>query len=239
MKSMLIIGHRGAAGLAPENTLEAMQAGVENGADILEFDIRLTRDNVMVLVHDFHTLRTHHKASIISRKTYAELQELFSDHRQITRIEEVLDRYFGTVLLNIELKTRSSAELLVKLLKKKYIKKASDWENIMISSFKVGELLRIRRLEKRANLALLQSDNPFMFVAYHRFVKFTAVGFHRLYLNPLALEIAHRANVFTYTYTIDRPAAISHLTSLGIDGVVTNYPDKFSAALSDEATHAS
>lgn len=235
---MLIIGHRGAAGLAPENTLEALTAGYEAGADILEFDIRLTKDNVMVLVHDFHTLRTHHKASIINRKTYEELLKLPEHLPQITRIEEVLDMYFGKVILNIELKSRSSGEQLARLLKRKYVKKAADWDNILISSFKVGELLRIRRLVKRANLALLHKDNPFLFVAYHRFIKFTAVGFHRLYLNPLALEIAHRAGLFTYVYTIDRPAAIKHLAEQGIGGIVTDFPNKMTAELvREDALH--
>ena len=231
---MLVIGHRGAAGLAPENTLEALTAGVEAGADILEFDIRLTKDNVMVLVHDFHTLRTHHKASIIYRTTYEDLLKLSSNVPKITRIEDVLDKYFGVVLLNIELKSRSSGQQLVRLLKRKYIKKATDWDNILVSSFKVGELLKIRRLVKRANLALLHKDNPFLFVAYHRFIKFTAVGFHRLYLNRLALEIAHRSRLFTYVYTIDRPAAIKHLAEQGIDGIVTDFPNKMSAALARE-----
>lgn len=234
MNSMLVIGHRGAAGLAPENTVEAIQAGIDAGADIIEFDIRLTRDNVMVLVHDFHTLRTHHKASIISRKTFDELVAMSKDLFEVTRLDDVLNSYFGVVLLNIELKSRSSGEQLVTLLKRNYIKKVADWDNVIISSFKVGELLRIRRLAKKANLALLHRDNPFIFVAYHRFVKFTAVGFHRLYLNRLALEIAHRSKLFTYVYTIDRPAAISHLAAEGVDGIVTNYPNKFAAALEHE-----
>ena len=66
---MLIIGHRGAAGLARENSLEALRAGLEAGADILEFDVRLTKDKIPVVVHDFHTLRTHRDPSIISRLT--------------------------------------------------------------------------------------------------------------------------------------------------------------------------
>lgn len=231
---MLVIGNRGAAGIAPENTLAAMQAGIDAGADILHFDVRLTRDNVLVLVHDFHTLRTQHKASLIGRKTYDELQSLGKDKPKITRVEKVLDRYFGTILLNIDLKSRGSGEQLIQLLTAKYIKSAADWDNVLISSFKVIELVHIRHLAAHANLALVQRDNPFLFVAYHRFIKFTAVGFHRLHSNRLALEIARKAKLFTYVYTIDRPAALTHLAGLGVEGVVTNYPDKFVATLARE-----
>jgi len=231
---MLIIGHRGAAGLAPENTLDAMEAGVEAGADILEFDVRLTKDGVLVLVHDFHTMRTHHKPSIISRTTYDDLMRFSDDYPKVTRIEEVLDRYLGVVLLNIEIKSRGSGPALIQLLKKKYIKKSTEWDNIIISSFMGYELVRIRRLAKKANLALLHDRNPFIFVAYHRFIKLTAVGFHRLYLNKFALEIAHQLNLFTYVYTVNRIGSLQHLANQGIDGIVTNYPDKFNEALQHE-----
>lgn len=231
---MLVIGHRGAAGLAPENTLDAMEAGAEAGADILEFDIRLTKDGVLVLVHDFHTMRTHHKPSIISRTTYNDLMQFSDEYPRVTRIEEVLDRYFGVIILNIEVKSRGSGITLIQLLKKKYVKKSSDWDNIIISSFMGYELVRIRRLAKKANLALLHYRNPFIFIAYHRFIKLTAVGFHRLYLNKFALEIAHKAKLFTYVYTVNRTGSLQYLANQGIDGVVTNYPDKFNEALQHE-----
>lgn len=233
--SVLIIGHRGAAGLAPENTLEAFQAGIDAGADILEFDVRLTRDNILVVVHDFHTIRTHHKASLISRSTYQELQSLSEKYPPITRLEVILDRYFGRILLNIELKSRGSGELLIQLLKKSYIQKATDWDNVLISSFRGSELLRVRRLAAHANLAMLHHENPFLFVAYQRFLRLTAVGFHRLYLNPFAIEIAKRAKLFIYAYTVDRPSALPHLEKQGINGIVTNYPDKFRDAIQQES----
>lgn len=227
---MLIIGHRGAAGLAPENTLQSMQAGMDAGADIIECDVRLTKDHVLVVIHDARLLRTHGIKDAVSNLTFSQIAELTKD-KPVPSAAELLDRFYGRVLINVELKSRGCGEKLVSLLQKNYIKKSSDWDNVLISSFKASELLRIRRLAPRANLALLHSQNPFVFVAYHRFVRFTAVGFHRLYLNPLALEIAKRANIFIYAYTVNRPGAISYLAEQGVDGVVTNYPDKFVRAL--------
>lgn len=223
---MLIIGHRGAAGLAPENTMASFEAGFEAGADMLELDVRLTADNRLVVIHDARLLRTHRHRDTIANLTYEHLCELAKD-KPIPLVEHVLDEYFGRVLLNIELKSRGSGEQLIKLLKKRYITKAADWDKLIISSFKGAELLRIRRMAKRANLAMLHNENPFIFVAYHRFVKLTAVGFHRLYLNRFALEIARRAKIFIYVYTVDRPAAVPHLERQGVQGVVTNFPDKF------------
>lgn len=223
---MLIIGHRGAAGLAPENTLAGVHAGVAAGADMIELDVRVTKDRKLVVIHDARLLRTHHIKQTIANLTYKELRELTKE-KPVPLLSKVLDTYFGRIMFNIELKSRGSGEILVALLKKRYITEESDWDGLIISSFKGYELLRIRRLAPLANLAMLHNENPFLFVAYHRFVKLTAVGFHRLYLNKFALEIAKKSHLFIYVYTVDRTAALPLLERQDVEGIVTNYPNKF------------
>lgn len=226
----MVIGHRGAAGLAPENTLEALRAGVEADADMLEFDVRLTKDNVLVIQHDFHTLRTHKSASLVSRSELKQLQKL-DTLRPLVTLEEVLDEFYGKILLNIELKSRSSGAATGAFLKKHYIKKASDWDSILFSSFSGSELAAVRKVSKKANLALLHHENPFLFLAYHWRLQLTAIGFHRLYINPLALEIAKKAGLFTYAYTVNRPQTALRLAEEGLDAVVTDYPDRILARI--------
>ena len=160
---MLIIGHRGAAGLAPENTIDAMVAGVATGVDMLELDVRLTRDSVPVVAHDNRLLRTHHRNESISHLTYTELQALTSE-QPIPSLFAVLDRFLGVVLLNIELKGHGSAELTYQLLTR-YITSPDDWDNVLLSSFSVRELRQFRQLAPQANLALLHRNNPFAFLA--------------------------------------------------------------------------
>lgn len=221
---MLIISHRGAAGLAPENTLEALQAGLKAGADILEIDVRLTSDDIPVLMHDFLAFRTHRDASIISRHTLSDLKTRFKD-QPIFTLAEVLDEFFGKRILNVEVKGRGSGKVVLELIRKKYIKKPGDWDKVLFSSFHANELIAIRRLSEEANLSLLHTPNPYLFIAYHRKLKLTAVGFHRLYANEFAVEIAKRAGIFTYVYTVDRPHTALLFSQKGIDGIVTNRPD--------------
>ena len=222
---MLVIGHRGAAGLAPENTLEALQTGMEAGADMLEFDVRLTQDKVLVLAHDFHTLRSHKTPALVGHLTLEELREKSVSH-PIATLEEVLDQFFGKILLNIELKGWGSGEAAIKLLETKYVRRKKDWDNVLLSSFKAKELMAVRKQSRQANLALLHDQNPFLFIAYERKLQLTAVGFHRLYISKLAIEVAKKAKLFTYVYTVDRPYAALLLQRQGIDGIVTNYPDR-------------
>ena len=231
---MLVIGHRGARGLAPENTLEALRAGVEAGADMLEFDIRLTKDKILVMVHDFHTFRTHKDLSIISQLTFKELQKR-TKANPIVPLTDVLDEFFGVILLNIEIKGRGAGRRVAQLLKDRYIKKSRDWDNVMFSSFKGSELAKVRHISSSVNLALLTSINPFAFIAVHKQVDLTAVGFHRLYINALVIEIAKKAKLFTYVYTVNRPKAARMLAQRGIDGIVTDRPD---IILSDIKKHA-
>lgn len=216
---MLVIGHRGAKGLAPENTLASLHAGQESGADILEFDVRITADKIAILCHDpvFHGRR-------ISSSTLEELQE----KSEVTTLESVLDTFFGKVLLNLEFKPQTGIDIVYRLLTKKYIKSDDDWHNILVSSFHVRPLLRLRKLSKSANLALLHSINPFAFVTYHRKLNLAAVGWHRLHVNRLAIEIARKSEIFCYVYTVNRPEAAQILATRSIDAVVTDYPDLMS-----------
>lgn len=226
---MLVIGHRGAAGLAPENTLEAMEAGAEVGADMLEFDVRLTRDRQPVIIHDIDTRRTHKIRKLIPLMTLKELRAEVPSP-VIPTLDEVLDKFFGKVLLNIELKSRGTGPIVVSRVRK-HVKKDSDWDNVLVSSFHGRELVRSRRASRQVNLALLHDRNPFLFVAYHRTLHLTAVGFHRLYINRFALEIAKRAGIFTYVYTVNRPVTARMMGARGIDGIVSDRPDIIIKAL--------
>jgi len=221
---MLVIGHRGAAGLAHENSLEAMQAGIDAGADILEFDVRLTKDNIPIISHDFHTLRSHRRLSIINRHTLEELHVMFQDQPIVT-LKEVLDAFFGRILLNIEVKGRGTAKVVIDFIKSNYVTSKKDWESFFLSSFWGGELVNARKISSDVNLALLQSENPYLFIAYYRKLALSAVGFHRLYAPKLAIEIARKLHLFTYVYTVDRPEAALLFSQNNIDGVVTNRPD--------------
>jgi glycerophosphoryl diester phosphodiesterase len=222
---MLIIGHRGSAGTKPQNTISSIREGISVGADMIEIDVRLTSDHIPVLHHDFHMLRTQKKFDFIGRHTLSELQKRSagSDFPIVT-LEQALKECFGKVLLNIEVKEVLAAGRTLDVLSK-FVKKKSDWDQFMISSFKPLVLLRIRKRAKQARLAMLHSLNPFSFILWQRQLQLTAVGFHRLHLNPFAIEVANQLELFTYVYTVNRVKALVKLEQKGIDGIVTDYPE--------------
>lgn len=228
---MLIIGHRGASGEKPENTIAALRTGMEAGADMLEFDVRITRDKVPVLAHDFHLYKTHHKIDFIARHNFDELikRTSGSDH-PILPLEGALKECFGKVLLNIELKEYRAITPTLQVLKS-YLKKKTDWELVMFSSFNPLILRKLRRRAPRASLALLHNHNPLNFMAWQIPLRLSGVGFHRLHTSGFALAVAKKLGLFTYAYTVNRADAAKLLAERGVDGIVTDFPTKLGREL--------
>lgn len=228
---MLVIGHRGAKALAKENTFEALQAGIDTGAFILELDIQLTRDGVPIVLHDPSLLRTHGLRARIKNLDLAEVKKLTDDLTPVPTLEEVLKLHWGKIYLNIEVKSRGTGKAVATLLNRHFVSTPEDWDNCFISSFSVRELRDVKKVSDRANLALLHNRNPFGFIAYARQLNLMAVGFHRLYANPLAIDIAKKSDLFTYAYTVNRPKGALLLADKNIDAVVTDNPEIMIEAL--------
>ena len=227
---MLVIGHRGAKGTKPDNTLESLKAGMHDGADIIECDVRLTRDGVPVLFHDA-TLMKFKKLDLPGNATLQELQDYSKNSAPIVTLKEALELCFGKVLLNIELKSQGSGKKCLEILEKDFIKNRDDWDKIFFSSFLPSELQAVRKLNKHVSLSLLHFTNPFIFIAYQKKLNLSAVGFHHLHLNTFAQQIAEQTDLFTYVYTVNRPGLALELEKKGIGGIVTDFPDKMVSAL--------
>lgn len=230
---MIIIGRRGAAGLGPENTLESMRAGIEAGTHALHIDVRATGDGVAVLLHDNNLKRTHGVDELVQYITYKELA-IFTSNQPVPTLDQALDEFLGRTILVVEVRDRRTAIIVGEMLKNRKLRK-SDWRSIIITSFRVANLVALRKIAPDAPLGLMHDNNPFTFVAYHRLLKFTAVGFHRLHTNRFAQAIAERSDVFTFIYTANRPEAALLAAERGYDGVMTNYPNRILDAIGQDS----
>ncbi len=223
---MLIIGHRGSRGTKPENSITGIREAIRADADMVEFDIRKTKDGYPVLFHNFHRYRGKGRIDLISRSTYQELKKRTAGtDNPIVTLETALQECYGNIMANIEIKTVAAVSPAVEVVKKIYPTKTKQ-DLIIFSSFNPLVLLRIRKLLPHAQLAMLHYLNPLGFIAWHRQLKLTAVGFHRLYINQFVLEVARKSDIFTYVYTVNRPEAVKKLTERGIDAIITDYPEK-------------
>lgn len=224
---MLIIGHRGSPDTQQENSVASLRDAMNADADMIEFDVRLTRDRVPVLSHNLllHGTRKRELA-LIRRYTLAELEQRTSaSGHPITTLDRALKECFGKIYLNIELKEVTAVGPTIEVISQ-YAKQKRDWDSILISSFKPLALRSVRRLVPHVALGMLHYRNPLTFLAWHRVLSLSAVGFHRLYVTRIALESAKKLGLFTYAYTVNRKDAALKLTERGIDGVVTDRPGR-------------
>lgn len=222
---MLIIGHRGSQGTKPENTIASLREAMHADADMIEFDIRLTRDRIPVLSHNMHLYGTRKRElAFLRRYTLSELQRRTAGSEYpITTLDMALRECYGRIYLNIELKEASAVGPTLDVVSK-YTKNKHDWDSLLFSSFKPLALRAIRKRVPHAALGMLHHRNPLGFVGWHKVLGLSAVGFHRLYISTVALEVAKRLGLFTYAYTVNRKNAAEKLVQQGIDGIVTDYP---------------
>lgn len=244
-KNVLVIAHRGASGYAPENTLASFAKGVEMGADIVELDVHLTKDDSVVVMHDYNVKRTTNGKDDIENMTFAELRQLdagswFSPeykNEKVPTLNEVLRLVNGRAKVLIELKW--PAKGLYKNLVEKVAAviqdcNAQSW--VVLQSFETDYLKDISRLEpklKQEQLVFGKSGLlPIYFDRTIRFGGFTpqkdalSVNIFYMYVTPSFLEKMHNAGKTVYAFTPSKESDMQKLIHMRIDGIITNYPDR-------------
>lgn len=193
---MKIIGHRGAAGLALENSLASLQAALDNGADAVEIDARLTADGHVVLCHDAHTGRVAVRKVTVRRHTLAALRKIkLNDGQRIPTLDEALG-VLGKTPVIIEIKDSNAAEPIVNVVKK------HKQANVIFASFSHSELRRLRELLPEAPVYVLDHLKPIEIIGNARRIHATGIGLNKWLMNPLTYHLAKRYGLEMYSYTM-------------------------------------
>jgi glycerophosphoryl diester phosphodiesterase len=223
-RRVLIIGHRGASNIAPENTLKAFQKAIELGADYIEFDNRLSKDSEIVVMHDNNTLRTTGHNAEVRDMTLKELKSLdCGEGEQIPTLLEVIEIAKGKIGLQIEVCAGGMAEQLVSVLRDNDLIQSS-----IISSFQYKELLNIQKLEPNLKLAFLWLE---VIVSPEMIKKFTQKAIRKnLYavhppyktIDIDYLNFAHKNNLKVNIWTVNSKEAMKKFIQMGVDGIITD-----------------
>jgi glycerophosphoryl diester phosphodiesterase len=225
MQRVLRIGHRGAAGHAPENTLAAIQKGIALGVDFVEIDVRRTKDGVLVVLHDETVNRTTNGKGRIDRLCLRDIEKLNAGNGEhIPTLEEVLKVAAGKTGLMLELKIRGAAQQTVEA-----VREAGFRDPVIYASFLHNELKYVRTVDPEASLMVLFGGLSRASVA--RAIKYgpSYVGLrHDKATRPL-VDAFHRADLLVFVYTADAPSDIQHALSLDVDGVISNFPERIAS----------
>ena len=237
----LNLGHRGASSLAPENTLDAFAAAQAAGADGVEFDVQLSKDGELVVIHDDRLERTTNGRGLVAAHTLAELKTLdagsWFDARfagqAIPILQDVFDLLGNQMLLNIEIKSKSGTpggELEEKVAG--CVRRNQLEPYVLISSF------------NPASLAHIQTVAPELRVGY--LFEGQVDGAVIAQLRPHALhpgwrvvsgelvERAHAAGQRVNVWTVNEERDLRSMVEMGVDGIVTNFPQRLAAILRAE-----
>jgi Glycerophosphoryl diester phosphodiesterase len=222
MPRVLRIGHRGAAGHAPENTLAAVRQGIELGVDFVEIDVRRTADGVLVALHDATVNRTTNGRGRVEALSLGEVRKLDAGNgERIPTVEEVLQMAGGRTGLMLELKVDGLAHLTVQTVQKVQLDTP-----VIYASFLHKELTHVRAVETEAALMVLFDRLPRTPVPYAMQYQPVYVGLrHDRATRPL-VEAFHRENVKVWVYTANSLTDIARAISIGVDGVISNFPER-------------
>lgn len=250
---ILKVAHRGGAGLAPENTLAAFRAALEQGADALELDVHLSRDGELVVIHDAAVARTTNAPGEVGELTLAELRLLDAsaryfgppvDRQVIPTLQEVVDLARGRVSLQIEIKMRSDGSPYPDIESRvvETVRRNDLVDDTVILSLDFSTLKSVRLLEPRLKTCALISKGylqqvgrrgPAAVAEEMSALGVDSVGVEKTWLSqPLYRELRSRG-LGVGVWTVNNAEEMRRFASMGVDFVTSDRPDLLRQALAD------
>ena len=231
----LVIGHRGAMGYRPENTMPSFEHALALGADCVEFDVHLTRDGVPVVIHDDAVDRTTNGHGLVRDHTLAELQRLDAGSwfgpdyagARIPTLDEVLDwaRRSG-MAVDVEIKNAPIYYLGIEEAVVSALRRAAMSDNAIVTSFDHPAIKRVRELDPDLVLGVLYAARPAdVGVGLARLVGAQVLLPNVAYAREDDVRAAHAAGLSYVPWTTSDAERICELLKAGVDGVCSNHPD--------------
>ncbi len=239
---VMVIAHRGFSGMAPENTMIAFRKAIDVGSDMIELDVRLSKDGEVVVIHDETLEKTTTGRGRVIDKTIHELKQLdagskfhpsFSGER-IPTLREVLELVKGKVLVNIEIKMGDYGRwtiLNLADLAREEVEKIGMPDQVVFSSFDPSALERVLEKNPSAQVAYLY-NRPW---SVPREVTggrpFSTLNCRKSVLTPENISRAHQEGIRIGVYTLNTEEEMEKFIDMKVDAIITDYPDRLIAIL--------
>lgn len=231
--AFLAIGHRGARGHAPENTLLAIDTGIRLGADMVEFDVRRHGDALLV-IHDSRLDRTTNGTGRLDRNTLDYIRSVDAGKgQQVPLLHEVLDLVEARVPVNIEMKSAEGTATLVAGIVRDYIGEGWAPSHFLVSSFHLPELYEFKQLMPDVPIGALLAGVPLDWAAIASELSAQVLNISAEFADPRLVQDAHARGLRVYAYTVNFPDDMRDLRELGLDGVFSDYPERVLTCVSE------
>jgi glycerophosphoryl diester phosphodiesterase len=220
---VLIIGHRGAAGHTPENTLLSFRKAVKIGCDMTELDVHLCGSGELVVIHDETVDRTTDGSGLVSNLSLRDLKTLDAGFgEKVPTLDEVLKLLKGRIMLNIELKGLGTAKPVHTLVE------SIGWRRdaLLITSFDWVMLHEYRELDPAARIGPLTYNNLNDAMVFAQSIDAHSINPYHRHLSTEYLREAHGKGFRIYPWTVNQSEDIEHVIKMGVDGVISDYPER-------------
>jgi glycerophosphoryl diester phosphodiesterase len=230
-----VVGHRGAMGYAPENTMASFERALELGADWIELDVHLTRDGELAVMHDETLDRTTNGTGLVKDRSMAELRQLdagawFGSEyagQRVPSLDEVLDcARARDTMVDIEIKNAPIYYLGIEEAVVRCLEHHAMSERSIVISFDHAAVQRVKYLDSRVATGVLYACQPVDGgVGLAKAANADALLPHWAYVTPQDVKRAHDEGIAVAPWVSSDPRVLSSLINAGVDAIGTNHPD--------------
>ena len=218
---MLKIGHRGAKGYKPENTLASFAKAIELYVDAIELDVHLSSDGEIMVIHDETLNRTTTKTGFVSDYSASELKEL-----GIPTLEEVILLVNRRCVINIEIKEATATPKVLQLIEKSVNEQHWKYIQFQISSFNWEALSMVSIINSKIAIGVLAEASIEKALAFAIQIKAHSINPYYKLLNSENVNLIHSNGFKIYTWTVNTTEDLIFVKSLKVDGIISDFPDR-------------
>lgn len=224
---MLKIGHRGAKGHKPENTLVGFQKAIDLHVNRIELDVHLSADNELMVIHDETVDRTTDGKGFVSEFSLPELKRFLIDkEHHIPTLAEVLNLIDQKCDINIELKSFETADKVVKLIEKYVSKKKWNYNQFVVSSFDWNALQEVAFSNSAIPIGVLTETDLDLALAFAKFIQAKSIHPHFHLLTKENTAQLQEKGFQVFPWTVNETEDIKKIKTFNVDGIISDFPDR-------------
>jgi len=223
MEKPKILGHRGCAGLEPENTIRAFKRAIDLGVDLIEFDVRMTKDKKLVVIHDEKLDRTTNGRGYIRDFNFEEIRKFDAGKgEKVPSLEETLDFLKDQrPTIVIEIKEPETTEKILKIINREKVK-----DKVIIVSFWLEALKKIKEIDPKIKTAALFRKKIKNIILLIKKIKADGLGLEYHSIDEKIVKDCHKENLEINVWTVNEIEDIERMIELGVDIISSNYPNR-------------
>ncbi|HEV2601806.1 MAG TPA: glycerophosphodiester phosphodiesterase [Candidatus Babeliales bacterium] len=225
---VLKVGHRGACGYEPDNTLRSFAKAISFGVDMIELDVHVCKSGELVVFHDHKLNKIVRDGGYVAQKTLAELQALdVGKGEAIPTLSQVFDLMAPTnIIINIELKGMGTAQAVAELIQLYVREKGYSYERFVVTSFNHYELETFRTFCAEVSMGAIINGLPIGLAEFGERVGASCIVVDINCMNQALVDDAHARGMKIMVYTVNDYDDIALMKAMGVDGIISNFPDR-------------